>query len=345
MAGWGAAPKPRVARISRIPGAVGERSQTRLTRRGLLGLVAAAAGTSVFPKLAFADPWAADAARSIVWVRTNSADVTVRLGPDTRADRLCLVRSGTILRALDVVDAWTQVYDPRVDVTGYVRADLLEPAVTPARYLFLPDRAVETDLSTVMIATTDVPLCFYPSRDPLAQAVMLDASDRETIVGTVTGDDGATWFKTDDGYYLPGAELFNGAAPHEFTGRWLDVTLGGAAHVVAYDQDEPVRTFYAIKGTARFPTPPGTWSIVRRVANETMDSSTLGIPRASPGGYYLKNVLYTQYFRGSGESLHYNWWSSAWGTPGSHGCLGLSLADSRWLWDWAAIGTPVSIYV
>jgi lipoprotein-anchoring transpeptidase ErfK/SrfK len=29
---------------------------------------------------------------------------------------------------------------------------------------------------------------------------------------------------------------------------------------------------------------------------------------------------------------------------GSHGCLGLSLADSRWLWDWADIGTPVAIH-
>ena len=103
-----------------------------------------------------------------------------------------------------------------------------------------------------------------------------------------------------------------------------------------------MRSFLAVKGTARYPTPLGAWCIVRRVANETMDSATVGIPRNSPAGYYLKNVLYTQYFRATGESLHYNWWAAAWGQAGSHGCLGLSLADSRWLWDWAAIGTPVS---
>jgi hypothetical protein len=28
---------------------------------------------------------------------------------------------------------------------------------------------------------------------------------------------------------------------------------------------------------------------------------------------------------------------------GSHGCLGLSLADSKWLWDWSTIGTPVVV--
>jgi hypothetical protein len=315
-----------------------------LTRRGLLGLFAAAGAASVLPGIAFADPWARDASPSVTWVRTAAPDVTVRTGPDTSAQRLGLVRAGTVLRVLQTVDAWNQVYDPRADVTGYVHADLLEPADAPARFAYLPEVPIEAELSTVMIATTDLPLYFYPTTDPRAQVTTLDASDRETIVGIVTGEDGATWFKTQDGYYLPQDELFNGAAPHDYTGRWLDVSLSGAARVVAYEEDASVRSFYAIKGTARYPTPPGTWSIVRRVANEIMDSTTVGIPRTAPGGYYLKNVLYTQYFRGTGESLHYNWWSAAWGTPGSHGCLGLSLADSRWLWDWASIGTPVSIH-
>ncbi|MGI9148036.1 MAG: L,D-transpeptidase family protein [Chloroflexota bacterium] len=315
-----------------------------LTRRGLLGLVAAAAAAAIRPAVVRADPWANDAAASVVWVRTSGADVSLRTGPDVSAERLALVRAGTVLRVLQTLGAWKQVYDPRADVTGYVHADLVESASAPAKFAYLPEVPIEAEFSTVMIATSDVPLYFFPSADPLAQATTVDASDREAIVGTVTGDDGATWFKTQDGYYLPHDDLFNGSAPYSFGGRWLDVSLSGAAHVVAYDEEAAVRSFYAIKGTPTFPTPFGTWSIVRRVANETMDSTTVGIPRNGPGGYYLKNVLYTQYFRGTGESLHYNWWSSAWGLPGSHGCLGLSLSDSRWLWDWAAIGTPVSIH-
>ncbi|MDQ6670057.1 MAG: L,D-transpeptidase [Chloroflexota bacterium] len=310
----------------------------------MLGLFAAASAASVLPGIAFADPWARDPSTSAVWARTSGPDVSIRTGPDVNQDRLALVRSGTVLRVLDTVYGWNEVYDPHADVTGYVRANLLESAVAPAKFVYMSEMPIETELSTVMIATADLPLYFYPSPDPHAQATSINASDRETIVGSVTGEDGATWFRTQDGYYLAQDGLFNGAAPHEFTGRWLDVSLSGAAHVVAFDADETVRTFYAIKGTPKYPTPAGTWSIVRRVANETMDSTTVGIPRNAPGGYYLKNVLYTQYFRGTGESLHYNWWSSAWGLPGSHGCLGLSLADSRWLWDWAAIGTPVSIH-
>lgn len=270
--------------------------------------------------------------------------MTVRAAPDANATRLRFVRAGTAFQVLKSIGPWRQVYDPRVDVTAYVHGDLLTPAEPPSQFAFLPEVPLDEELSTIAIATADLPLYFYPNPDPLAQAVMLDASDREAIVGSVTGDDGASWFKTEDGYYLPYDGLFLAGAPHEYGGRWLDVSLSGAAHVVAYEENAAIRSFYAIKGTAKFPTPLGAWSIVRRVANETMDSTTVGIPRNGPGGYYLKNVLYTQYFRGTGESLHYNWWSSAWGLPGSHGCLGLSLADSRWLWDWASIGTPVSIH-
>ena len=48
-----------------------------------------------------------------------------------------------------------------------------------------------------------------------------------------------------------------------------------------------------------------------------MNSDTIGIPRFGPGGYYLTNVLFTQYFTGDGASLHYNYWSSNWGYAGS----------------------------
>jgi lipoprotein-anchoring transpeptidase ErfK/SrfK len=113
--------------------------------------------------------------------------------------------------------------------------------------------------------------------------------------------------------------------------------------VVAYEGQTPVRTMLALRGIPRFPTPTGVFSILRRVPNETMDSMTLGIPHNSPFGYLVKDVLYTQYFTPDGASLHDNYWSSNFGGAGSHGCLGLSYADSKWLWDWASIGTPVIV--
>jgi lipoprotein-anchoring transpeptidase ErfK/SrfK len=74
-----------------------------------------------------------------------------------------------------------------------------------------------------------------------------------------------------------------------------------------------------------------------------MDSGTLGVDPHGPGGYHLEHVLYTQYFTSDGASIHYNYWSGNFGYSGSHGCLGLDLQDSLFLWNWADIGTPVVI--
>jgi hypothetical protein len=309
--------------------------------RVLLGLFALA--LCGLPSAALADRWTAEPGSGQVWAATSDL-AYLRAQADLLSEAVGTMRKGTNLRVLADAGEWTQVFEPRSNLTAYVHSELLSPIETPGAFMYMGPPPVEQELDTVAIATEDVPLYFYPNPDPRARALTVEASDRETVIGTVIGDDGAPWYETEDGYFLPPTGLFMANDATEYTGRWLDVSLRGAAKVVAYDGGEPVRSFYAIKGVAKYPTPLGAWSIVRRVANETMDSTTVGIPRNSPGGYYLKNVLYTQYFRDTGESLHYNWWSSAWGTPGSHGCLGLSLGDSKWLWDWANVGTPVLIH-
>ncbi len=128
-------------------------------------------------------------------------------------------------------------------------------------------------------------------------------------------------------------------------GRWVEVdTSTGTAYAV--EDGQVVYTALVTVGVPAFPTPKGTFYINRRVLNETMDSSTIGIPNNGPGGYYLTGVLYTQYFYG-GAALHYNYWSppSAFGSAaGSHGCVGMTLADSEFFWNFAGIGTPVIVY-
>lgn len=311
--------------------------------RLIFGLLAM--GLSVMPGAALADRWASETGTPQVWVATNAL-AYLREEPASNAAAVSMVRSGTPLRVLSDEDGWKRVFDPHTGVSAYVSNSVLQHIDQPSAFAYKPAPALEEELSTTAIATADVPLYFYPDPDPRAQALTVQASDREAIAGRVTGADGQPWYQTDDGYFLPMMTdgMFLANAPEAYGGRWLDVSLTGAAKVVAYDGGEPVRSFLAIKGVPKFPTPLGAWSIVRRVQDETMDSTTVGIPRNSPGGYYLQHVLYTQYFRDTGESLHYNWWSSAWGTQGSHGCLGLSLGDSKWLWDWASIGTPVFIH-
>ena len=113
--------------------------------------------------------------------------------------------------------------------------------------------------------------------------------------------------------------------------------------LTAYEGSRFVLNTLAIKGTIANQTPTGTFSILRRVQDETMDSGTLGVDPHGPGGYHLEHVLNTQYFTSDGASIHYNWWSSNFGYSGSHGCLGVGLQDSQFLWNWADIGTTVVI--
>jgi hypothetical protein len=160
----------------------------------------------------------------------------------------------------------------------------------------------------------------------------------------VVSPDGTEWYTVGDREYILASEVrLPRPVETPLSGRWIDADLSEPTLVTAYEGDKPVRTMLAIRGVDGTPTVEGTFKILRRVATDTMDSETIGIPRESPKGYLLKDVLYTQYFTSDGAALHYNYWLGRFGYPGSHGCLGLSLEDSKFLWDWAQVGTPVVV--
>ena len=258
-------------------------------------------------------------------------------------NRFGFARAGTPLRVLDLSGEWAYVYNPHTRGTAYIASSLLAPSDPPSRYVFLPAPPVEEKLQDTMVVTKDSVLTSYPSRNPDAHFLPLQASATERVIGKVRGEDGKIWYQTSDFYYVPPEGVFLPTESGSYTGRWLVATLLPITRVVAYEGQTALRSMLALRGIAVFPTPTGVFSILRRVPNETMDSMTLGIPHNSPYGYLVKNVLYTQYFTPDGASLHDNWWSSNFGGSGSHGCLGLNLADSKWLWDWASIGVPVIV--
>ena len=130
-----------------------------------------------------------------------------------------------------------------------------------------------------------------------------------------------------------------GDAP-EF-GPWIDVNLTQQL-MVAYDGRQPIRTAVTTTGMAGWETPPGYYSIINRVPNETMTSGAIGADHF----FKLEDVLFTQYFTNVGHAIHYAWWRTAEtiGRPGSHGCLNLLLDDARFFWDWADYGTGVYVH-
>ena len=266
-------------------------------------------------------------------------------GPSDTSQSYGDLHQYTYLQLLGWEGDYVKVWNPRTGVTGYVLETSVGPTDPPPAFITAPPPpAVEAvNMPGRVVGSAD--LAFYPVADQTAYTNHLGHNASVFIAATVLADDGSTWYRTSDGDYLPSDKVrLPQPPPRTFSGKWIDVLLTEPAILTAYEDDRPVMATLAIKGAGPLSTPTGVFAIQRRVANETMNSETLGVPRNAPGGYYLTNVLYTQYFLPTGESIHYNYWSSNFGYQGSHGCLGLSYADSQFLWNWDTIGTPVSIH-
>jgi len=234
--------------------------------------------------------------------------------------------------------------DPRTDGYGYVDVTTLGAVgAPPDNYFAGPPPDDETlNLPGRIIGTVD--RYERPSRENYFTLDRLFHADPVTVRGVVNNDEGS-WYRVGDSAYVQSNNVRVPKLPDRtFQGRWIDANISEPVLVTAYEGDRPVYSALAVKGTVAFQTPTGVFRILRRVMNETMDSATLGIPRTSPNGYYLKDVLYTQYFTGDGAALHYNYWRSNWGYAGSHGCMGMNFEDSKFFWDFGSVGTPVYVH-
>ncbi|MGE3269341.1 MAG: L,D-transpeptidase [Chloroflexota bacterium] len=213
---------------------------------------------------------------------------------------------------------------------------------TPPVTAFEPDTIDAIDLPGRIVGTFNIRS--YPQVTPETLVRQLGHNTAVWVSASVRGADGDAWYRIGDGEYVHSSGVRLPTPPPEMpSGRWIDADLTIPAMVTAYEDGRAVYAALAIPGTKAFQTPTGTFQILRRVQNETMDSATIGIPRNSPNGYFLEDVLYTQYFTWDGASLHYNWWKGTFGYPGSHGCLGLNREDAEWFWDWAAMGTTLKV--
>jgi lipoprotein-anchoring transpeptidase ErfK/SrfK len=105
--------------------------------------------------------------------------------------------------------------------------------------------------------------------------------------------------------------------------KWIRVDLSEQV-VVAYEEDRPVRAFVISSGLPRTPTVTGEFRIRTKVREQVMYGD----------GYYLPGVQWVQYFYQE-YSFHGTYWHNNFGNPMSHGCLNMTNADAKWLFDWA----------
>lgn len=280
---------------------------------------------------------------SPAWV-ANFVETELWNGPGSEATSLGKLPQFRRFLVMEAGASRVKVWSPEKNSYGYLDTSVLGPTGQSVwMSAKLPKLVRKVNLSGRSVSDT-------------AYIRNLTVNDEETelrrvpnntsldIQDMVVAADGSEWYTVGERQYIRVSEV-RLPRPVEavHSGRWIDADLGEPTMVTAYEGGKAVRAMLAIKGVDGAPTPLGTFSIQRRIANETMDSSTIGIPRESPHGYLLKDVLYTQYFTSDGAALHYNYWLGTFGYPGSHGCLGLNLEDAKFLWEWAQVGTPVVV--
>jgi len=103
--------------------------------------------------------------------------------------------------------------------------------------------------------------------------------------------------------------------------------------LTAYEGDTVVLTALVSTGVQRHPTPVGEYKILRKVRIQAM----------SGPDYYVPNVEFVSYFL-DGYSIHGTYWHDNFGHPMSHGCVNMRTEDAKWIYEWAPLGTSVSVF-
>lgn len=115
--------------------------------------------------------------------------------------------------------------------------------------------------------------------------------------------------------------------------RWIDVDLTNQT-ITAYEGQTPVYNAVVSTGTWKYPTVVGTYKIYVKYEKARMRGGF------GAEAYDLPDVPYVMYFH-KGYGLHGTYWHNNFGTPMSHGCVNLTIADAEWFFNWASIGTRV----
>lgn len=119
--------------------------------------------------------------------------------------------------------------------------------------------------------------------------------------------------------------------------KWALVILS-QQRLTAYEYAKPVKSFTISSGVPQYPSDVGVFKVWYKTAVQTMTGGSL-----VGGDYYsLPNVHWNTYYNGD-EAVHEAYWHNNFGTPMSHGCLNSRLADAKWFYDFAPIGTTVVV--
>lgn len=133
----------------------------------------------------------------------------------------------------------------------------------------------------------------------------------------------------------------NSPLPAAYTGNQQIIIDLSEQHLYAYAGETLVYSFVASTGAPGMATRPGTYSVLTKLPNAYGSNWDIWMPNWL-GIYWvgrLQNGIHALPILSDGSRL----WSGYLGTPVSYGCIILGIAEAQQLYDWAEIGTPVTI--
>lgn len=115
----------------------------------------------------------------------------------------------------------------------------------------------------------------------------------------------------------------------------------GDQTLVAYDGDEIFFETSISTGLELTPTPRGTFTIFKKTPSRYMQGP---LPYLTVSKYYdLPGVPWNMYFTEMGAVIHGAYWHDNFGSRYSSGCVNVDPDEARLLYEWAELGTTVTV--
>ena len=188
-----------------------------------------------------------------------------------------------------------------------------------------------------------------------------------SVAGQIVWGGISTWYRVSSSSSSP-RYIYGGLVAHVSsggTGGGSAPPVSGQGKVIVVNRATSVQKLYAYQngklvftalvttGSLYLQTPLGTWHVYRKL-HDVMFTSMW--PKGSPYYFAPEYVHYALEYSGP-LYIHDATWRSVYGpgtdrphhdpkqgnSDGSHGCVNTSLDTSKWLYNWAGIGTTVPV--
>jgi lipoprotein-anchoring transpeptidase ErfK/SrfK len=130
--------------------------------------------------------------------------------------------------------------------------------------------------------------------------------------------------------------------------KWIEADLSKQIVYLHKGERNIVKAYAVSSGKPGTATVRGTFRIYKKIRLHDMKGDWN--PNTNAWGYVTPNVPWTSYFK-AGYAFHGAYWNPQVNipldekrVPRSHGCVNMRIKDAKYLYNWAPVGTLVSVH-